>query len=482
MEYYRPEYVHTFEMDEDHIAFFNALSLDIVYCKKQLVKIYNDGKILPDKSISDALNKFGMIVNEMTVSDQLIEQNINKYANYILSEKINFLYIVPTVSCNLNCTYCHIQYEKEHRKNIVMSNDTLVKGLNIFKKYGGFDDDTSEIMFYGGEPFLAVDFIKNAMNIIRSYSSTIRITFFSNGTLITDEIADVLKKNDAYVIISLDGRKDSHNRARKFFDGRDSFDDVSKGYMCLKEKGVKLGVSLVVGSHNIENLDEEVMYITEKFVPLDIGISTLHLFPNSLNPNEVDIKILSKNLENVYKTMREHGVYVEHLFRRIRPFVEQKARIYDCPSCNSKLLITPWDTIGFCEAFMEDENFFYSTNKFDLYVCPGREKWKNRIPLMKRNCYKCPAISICGGGCPYDAYCENGDISSKDKRRCYQSITMIKWLCKDLFYLIKTSKMKEQSIYVPTKEDRKSLYGNVFFDDIIPLQNYSNSNELYFHK
>ncbi len=123
-------------------------------------------------------------------------------------------------------------------------------------------------------------------------------------------------------------------------------------------------------------------YLADKFAPLDIGISTLHLFPDSKNPNEVDIGRLTKKLQSVQMEMRKKGVYIEHLFRKIRPFVEKSRRLYDCPSCNSKFLITPWDTIGFCEAFMEKEKYLYNTEGFCLDKCPGRDDWKLRVPLQ----------------------------------------------------------------------------------------------------
>lgn len=162
----------------------------------------------------------------------------------------------------------------------------------------------------------------------------------------------------------------------------------------------------------------------------------------------------------------------------MRPFVEKSTRMYDCPSCNSKLLITPWNTIGFCEAFMEEENYYYNVDTFDLVNCVGREEWKNRIPLTKIECYDCPAISVCGGGCPYDAYCESGNICNKDKRRCLQSRYMIEWLIRELFSLLKESNKICEEIYIPDSSERKLLYGNIDLNNNIPLQNYSIMNEV----
>lgn len=475
MIYYIPEYVHVYEVNQDYIAIFNALSLDIVYCQRRLVVLENSQTII-DPSIKNIILDNEMVTVSEKQAVQKIELNIKKYN--LNKNKINFLYIVPTVSCNLHCTYCHIQHGKECRKSCVMTEKTLKNGLEIFKKYGGFEENESEIMFYGGEPFLEIAFVIKALEIIRSYSQTVKITFFTNGTLITEEIANCLREYNVYVIVSIDGSKNAHDAARIYHDGSGSFEDSSRGYKRLQEKGVAVGISLVAGTHNINSLEDEVEYLVEKYKPLDIGISTLHLFKDAKNPNEVEMEELTKKLQVVQKNMRNQGFYIEHLFRRIRPFVEKKIRLYDCPSCNSKLLITPWDTIGFCEAFMEEENYFYPTEQFDLFKCDGRRDWQWRTPLIMKECYSCPAISICGGGCPYDAYCESGNICNKDKRRCYQSKEMIKWLCIDLFYVLQENhKIKGQNVFIPTEEERKLLYGNIILDESIPLQRYSKMNE-----
>lgn len=475
MIYYIPEYVHIYEVNKDYIAIFNALSLDIVYCLRKLIVLENR-KMIIDPSIKDVILDNEMVTVREKQAVQKIELNLKKYN--LDRNKINFLYIVPTVSCNLHCTYCHIQHGKEGRKKYVMTEKTLKNGLEIFKKYSGFEGNESEIMFYGGEPFLEIEFIIKALKIIRSYSQTVKITFFTNGTLITEEIANYLREYNVYVIVSIDGSRNVHDVARIYQDRSGSFEDSSRGYKKLQEKGVAVGISLVAGTHNIDSLEDEVEYLVERFKPLDIGISTLHLFKDAKNPNEVEMEKLTEKLQAVQKNMRNKGFYIEHLFRRIRPFVEKRIRLYDCPSCNSKLLITPWDTIGFCEAFMEEEKYFYPMEKFDLFKCDGRRDWQRRTPLIMKECYSCPAISICGGGCPYDAYCESGNICNKDKRRCYQSKEMIRWLCIDLFHVLQENhKIKDQNVFIPTEEERKLLYGNIMLDENIPLQRYSKINE-----
>lgn len=475
--YFLPTYVHSYEFDDRYLGLFNAITEEIIYCRKDTISI-NGSAIKVKADIVDPLLSYGMILKEKKTEGRIIASSIKKYGKNLGNTQIHFLYIVPTVMCNLQCTYCHIQHGKQKQCRYVMEEKTLRDGLDIFKKFGGFEED-SEIIFYGGEPFLEVEFLIRALQIIREYSKEIKITIFTNGTLITKEIAKRIKEFSVYVIVSIDGKEDNHNKARVYHDGHGSFEAAIIGYQNLQEHNVAVGISLVAGSHNIETLEQDVIYLVEKFNPLDMGISTLHLFKGEENPNEVMMERLSEKLQLVQIEMRKRGIYIEHIFRKMRPFVEKKVRLYDCPSCNSKLLITPWDTIGFCEAFMEDGLYYYNTLDFDLKECPGREEWMKRIPLTRRDCYSCPAICICGGGCPYDAYCETGSICNKDKRRCKQSRTMIEWMIKELFYMLKENGKMSGIIYIPEDSERSLLYGKTALYNNIPLQNYSKLNEIF---
>ena len=471
-----PNYVHYFKIDDHYCALLNAISLDTIFVRTSLLNV--SGKTA---QFAPSLRQI-LAINNYLASPQEVEENIQSSINSAhkktLDNSIKFLYIVPTTECNLTCTYCHIQHAKQQHTSNEMTYQTLHQGLEMFKKYGGFDTDGSEIMFYGGEPFLKSDFIFYALKTIREYSKNIRITIFTNGTLINSEIAAELLHYNVYVIVSLDGIRAVNNQARVYANGSGSYDDAVNGYWELAKHNIPVGISLVAGTHNIRTLDEDISVLSEMLKPLDIGISTLHLFPDAPNPNDIPIEEISYKLRKVQSNMRERGLYIEHIFRRLRPFVEQSKRIYDCPSCNTKLLITPWGTVGPCEAFMETEMFFNPLDSFDLEKCDGREKWKNRVPLTMQECYSCPAISICGGGCPYDAFCETGDICRKDSRRCTQSTLMISWLVEDLLGLLKEKRIiSNQDYYIPSRQDRELLYGNVKIYDSIPLQRYSNSNE-----
>ncbi|MDI6781434.1 MAG: radical SAM protein [bacterium] len=416
-----------------------------------------------------------------------------------------FLYLVPTSVCNLRCKYCHIidtwaAYGHHH-----MSIETAEAGIKKFMEYSLASGQKSqrEIMFYGGEPLLVPEVVKYAVSYIRKNASSVantsvattsvattndscKITMFTNGTAITKDMAEFLADNDVFVIVSMDGPAEVHNQMRYYLDGRGissgrgSFEDTAKGYDICKTAGCRLGISMVLGKHNIPGLKPAVEYLINRFEPVDLGFSTLHLHQHGSNPAAVDIGLLTEEMIDTFRFIREKGIYAEHLFRRIRPFVQQQIRLKDCPSCGGKFLVAPDKSIGFCEAFLGTGLYYYPLDSFDLSN-DGYNEWKGVAPVRREECLRCPAIAICGGGCPYDAWVQHGNINSLDTIRCQQSNILLEWLIWDLFDHVSTSTVRNLDpweLLVPEPAQRQLIYSQVdIADKRLPLHGYSKYGE-----
>jgi len=117
-----------------------------------------------------------------------------------------------TNKCNLNCSYC---YQKNDKKSGVLTETKIINALAEAKNIGGFD----KLSIYGGEAFLypdIIDFIiKNFIKINGYYNE---IFIYTNGTLFSDKIKDILVKyKKMKVQISLDGNEFAHNANRNGF-------------------------------------------------------------------------------------------------------------------------------------------------------------------------------------------------------------------------------------------------------------------------
>ncbi|PIP41675.1 hypothetical protein COZ71_03620 [Candidatus Desantisbacteria bacterium CG_4_8_14_3_um_filter_40_12] len=419
------------------------------------------------------LLKHGFLRYTDSQEESHLLSNLQQQAQY---SDPRFLYLVPTSACNLRCKYCHIidtwaAYGHHH-----MSLETAEAGINKFMEHSSTSCQR-EIMFYGGEPLLAPEVVKHAVSYIRKVDNTCRITMFTNGTNITPDIAKWMADNDVFVIVSMDGPAEVHNQMRCHADGHGGFEDTARGYDICKKAGCRLGISMVLGRHNIPGLKSAVEYLINRFEPVDLGFSTLHLHKNGENPAMVDVPLLTHEMIDTFKFIREKGVYAEHLFRRIRPFVEQQIRLKDCPSCGGKFLVAPDSSIGFCEAFLGTGRYYYPLDSFDLSN-DGYNEWKGIAPIRRDECLRCPAIAICGGGCPYDAWVQHGNINNLDTIRCQQANILLEWLVWDLFEQIKGEINDPWDIIVPEPAQRQMIYSKIAVNNkSLPLQGYSTYGE-----
>lgn len=414
--------------------------------------------------------------------DKKEENLITKWKEKALKEEVRFLYLIPTTRCNLRCKYCHIMNESVKCNQKDMSVKIAKRGIDLFVKYCSLNNENKEIMFYGGEPLLNEPLIRWAVTHIRekepAFNGKVNIIIFTNGTNISSEMANFLAENRVYIVVSIDGPKHVHNQMRITMKGKGSFSEVEQGYFVYRKAGCEVGISMVASKHNVPDLENCVQYLLQHFEPLDLGISTLHLFSNGKNPAEMPISELTDSLIRTFELTRNEGTYVEHLFRRVRPFVERQPRLKDCPSCGGKFVVTPDSRVGFCEAFIGLGHFFYDLFSFDIQSNDGYKLWNMITPLTRPGCLKCPAIAICGGGCPYDAYARSGNIRNRDTIRCEQSKRLLEWLVWDLWRQINKPILSKWDIIIPTLSERRRIYSKVNINGtIIPLQNYSKFGE-----
>lgn len=467
-------YVHEIEMDSC-LCLYNSMTHDIIYLRDDKYKnLWNSMmsiEVIPDEFID--------FFNKLTESDFIVpvDYNYQEKIKSIISplqkskHSINILYFVPTLKCNMLCKYCHIKNGSETQLD--MNQNTVDKAFDKVMKYNDKSLPT-EIVFYGGEPTLNFDIVKYIVEKSKGLFNERKITMFTNATIIDDNIARYIHDNNIFTIVSLDGTQNSHDKARVYCDGNGTFNDVKRGYSKLREFGCSVGVSIVVGQHNVDTLEKDVEYVLDELKPIDIGLSTLHMLSNGKNPLDVDIEYLTERMIQIFQIARNRNIYVEHLFRRIRPIVEKLTRIADCPSCGSKLLFTPSNTITFCEAYMQESQYTYDIDKFDIFQNDDYHKWASRTPFAIEDCHNCIALSTCGGGCPYDAEKRHGSINSMDKIRCVQSIILTKWCLNEIYK--ETLSNRDGEFLIPTIEERRKIYGGINFGNL-PLRIYSQKKE-----
>ncbi len=145
------------------------------------------------------------------------------------------LTVFLTEDCNLRCDYC--PYEK--KKNL-LSVELHRRFLDLL--FPEIKKTLSLVDFMGGEPLL---YPKRLMEIVSETDKmfpNIRFRVSSNMTLLNKEILNIYKSK-VEVIVSIDGRKERHDRHRRFINGAPSYELAIKNLKELTKYQDKIQVT-----------------------------------------------------------------------------------------------------------------------------------------------------------------------------------------------------------------------------------------------
>lgn len=203
-----------------------------------------------------------------------------------------------THNCNLNCNYCYAGKSRKKDMSWSTAQKAVDFSLNAYPGKG-----VSEFSFFGGEPFLCFDLMKDITQYIYGRVSEmkipVRISVTTNGTIFTRKIADFLEDNHIDLCVSIDGTEHVHNANRRFRNGRGSFQKVTSNL----EKAVKqlsnVQVNSVFGAQTIEDLPATVRFLVDK------GITVIHLNPDIME--KWDSAALLK-IKEVYRQISEYYI------------------------------------------------------------------------------------------------------------------------------------------------------------------------------
>lgn len=172
----------------------------------------------------------------------------------ILTDDKSQLTLFLTNACNLHCMYC---YEK-NKSNGIMSFDVAIKWISMClnKK-----DNPLNIYLFGGEPLLQFPLIKKICEWTwghtwkRDYSFIVQ----TNGTLLDDDMKEwfVLHKNHIKMCLSLDGKRETHNKNRD-----NSFDKIDIDFFL--KTWPNQPVKMTISKFNMDTLADNVIWLSEK--------------------------------------------------------------------------------------------------------------------------------------------------------------------------------------------------------------------------
>lgn len=446
------KYTHILERD-DTAAFYHALHKIPVFadrefagplevfresCEKEefLAGLNRRGDRRLFAALIDSLQSEGILISDPRIDDKEESAQLEK----ISTPSIDIAFFLLTSECNFACKYCFVRDSlPEDHQQIYMTEETAQKGLDLYTRLIHRNPENLKrekaLVFYGGEPLMNQPVLKFSIEKAAEYRHSgklpahLKFLMVTNGSFMTEEIADFLKKHDVTVTFSLDGREPD-NRHRIFLNGKPAYPAIRRGLRICQEKGLDINIACTLTPQNIAHPDETIRSFTDGYRVKRLGFNML--LDNGIMEVSPDYnRAASEFIIRAHKVFRERGIRENRITRKLNAFHGNDVYMYDCmAAAGREMVITPGGEIGICHEHMWDSQHSIShvnDTKFDPADNEVYLEWVQRTPLNMEQCQDCIALGICGGGCLVNAE-HRGSIWETDERFCTQSKTILNWL------------------------------------------------------
>jgi len=340
---------------------------------------------------------------------------------------IDYLELIMSEVCNFRCTYCiHFNnLETSDRINnpkkfmrFEMAKETVDRYLEILRRHGKY---IAEINFGGGEPLLAWPVIKQVLEYCRIvYGSEFEFHFSinTNASLITLEVAEILKEHRVKVASSLDGLREGNNRVRLTKSGGGTFSRIMHGFDVLTQVGYPLdGIAVTVTEKNFHELDEMIIDWAA-----DRGMKNVRIDIDVVGMVEIPIEDVVAKLMRIRRYAAECSIDVPGFWSRPAENLNEstlESRVAFCGAVRgNSMCVGPSGNIYGCG---------YSTTQLgnlpeiQSFHTPGAAYYhfvKDHLIGTMEMCKGCVIEGQCGGGCNITQEFARATKTTKIERMC----------------------------------------------------------------
>ena len=361
--------------------------------------------------------------NKLLYSDDVY----GDYSKTVVESPIKAMCLHISHDCNLRCKYCFASTGDFGKGRKLMPFEVGKAAIDfLLEKSVGREN--LEVDFFGGEPLMNFDVVKQIVEYPRSkeeeYHKNFRFTITTNGMLLDDDTIDYINKEMYNVVLSIDGRKEVNDRMRVRVDGSGCYDRILPKFKKLVDgRGDK--EYYVRGTYTKYNLDfsEDVMHLYEA------GFDEISVEPVIESPEEA-YAITEEDLDQIYAeydklvdrigAIRKNGKHINFFHFMIDldqgPCVIKRLR--GCGSGNEYVSITPDGDIYPCHQFVGHDEYKMGNIEEGTFNNDIKKEFAGCHVYSKPACQECWARFYCSGGCNANNFVFNGDIHKAYELSC----------------------------------------------------------------
>lgn len=400
----------------------------------------------PEEELREAFGE----VEELKKRGELFAED--EYEQFVMDFKkrktvVKALCLHIAHDCNLGCRYCFAEEGEYHGDRSMMSLAVGKQALDFLVANSGSRRNL-EVDFFGGEPTMNFEVVKELVRYGRSleasHNKTFRFTLTTNGILLNDEIMEFANAEMANVVLSIDGRKSVNDYMRPARNGASTYDVIVPKFQRFAELRNQTNY-YVRGTYTHHNLDfsEDVLHLA------DLGFRQISVEPvvapreEPYAIQEADLPRLMKEYDRLAREMirREQEGKGFHFFHFMIDLTQGPCvakRLSGCGSGTEYLAVTPWGDLYPCHQFVGQEAFKLGNVYDGIQAEAVRDEFKLCNVYAKEKCRNCFARFYCSGGCAANSYHFHGsildayDIGCELQKKRIECAIMIKAALADL--------------------------------------------------
>lgn len=310
---------------------------------------------------------------------------------------------------------------------VLMSLQTGKDALDFLVANSG-DRHNLEVDFFGGEPLLNWEVVKGIVEYGRSiekkYDKNFRFTLTTNGMKIDDDVIDFTNREMHNLVLSLDGRKEVHDRFRKTPAGKGSYDTVVPKFKeFVKKRGGKDYYMRGTFTHHNTDFFEDIKHIA------DMGFTELSMEPVVAEPDSPEA-IREEDLPVIFSQYEKLALEMLERKKQGKPFTFYHymidlgggpciyKRISGCGVGTEYYAVTPWGDLYPCHQFVNDPEYRMGSIYEGITEQEKIEEFRGCNSYSRQECIDCWARLYCSGGCAANAYHGTGSITGIYEMGC----------------------------------------------------------------
>ena len=391
------------------------------------IKILNKHSDITEQDVGDCCDDIETLKNQGKLftpdSFETMAGDLKKKSAGVI--KALCLHVAHT--CNLNCAYCFASQGNYHGDRAIMSLETAKRALDFLIE-NSQGRTNLEVDFFGGEPLMNFDMIKElvayAREIEKPAGKKFRFTLTTNGVLVDDDLIDFANREMSNVVLSLDGRKEIHDHYRVDFAGNGSWEKIVPKFQRFVEKRGNKNYYMR-GTFTHANPD----FLNDIKEMLSLGFTELSMEPvvcaedDPSALTQEDLPIVLEQYEKLAELMlqkhregKPFTFYHYMLDLKSGPCIYK--RISGCGSGTEYMAVTPWGDLYPCHQFVGEEKFKLGNIWTGVDNTAVQDEFAACNVYTRSECRDCWAKLYCSGGCAANAYHATGSVNGVYKYGC----------------------------------------------------------------